>query len=244
MASPRYPQPWSPRRPSPLGTQPPLAPHMAFASPTFPPTPDRLLIPKGSTDMQMRFPPEARRAPLAGSTHRLRSHAPTPLNLSSTLHPPNSHQTEDSDDASDRKNRRRSLLAQQKEEPPAQTEPSSPRRRRQPSATTDMRVPPSPLASSTSSLSLYSADSTKKAHALGDDDDLARERRQQRGEETEKPSSVFCSCLNFKALFGSKSRKATEERILGPPSARPNPPPAAPQPNPNPNRRRPSPLNI
>jgi len=89
--SPRLRQPWSPARPSPLGLPPmgfpPLAPHVAFHSPSYPFTPQRPIQPKGPSEIKVSFPPEARR-PLAG-TQRPRSQAvPPPLTLNTEDHPP------------------------------------------------------------------------------------------------------------------------------------------------------------
>jgi len=80
--TPRHIGPYSPRHPSPLGF-PPLAPHMAFQqlSYAWPHTPDRIVQPKGPSNMRVAFPPEARRPPLAGSTQRPKSQPPPPLKL-------------------------------------------------------------------------------------------------------------------------------------------------------------------
>jgi len=86
--TPRPIGPYSPRRPSPLGF-PPLAPHVAFQQPSYvwPHTPDRIVQPKGPSNMRVAFPPEARRPPLAGSTRRPKSQPPPPLNLENQHHP-------------------------------------------------------------------------------------------------------------------------------------------------------------
>jgi hypothetical protein len=90
VPSPRPRQPYSPRCPSPLGLPPmgfpPLAPHMAFQSPSYPVTPERPVQPKGPSETRVPFPPEARR-PLAGA-QRPRSQPPAPLNLDNPHHPP------------------------------------------------------------------------------------------------------------------------------------------------------------
>lgn len=80
--TPRHLAPYSPRRPSPLGF-PPLAPHVAFHQPAYawPTTPDKVIQPKGASNIRVPFPPEARR-PLAGSTRRRMSQPiPPPLDL-------------------------------------------------------------------------------------------------------------------------------------------------------------------
>ena len=80
--TPRHFGPYSPRCPSPLGF-PPLAPHVAFQQPAYawPTTPDRVIQPKGASNIRVPFPPEARR-PLAGSTRRRMSQPiPPPLDL-------------------------------------------------------------------------------------------------------------------------------------------------------------------
>jgi len=131
--SPRLLQPYSPRRPSPLGLPPmgfpPLAPHVAFQSPPYPVTPDRPIQPRGPSESRVHFPPEARR-PLAG-THRPRSQGPPPpLNISTEHHPP--------------------------------TRPQHPGTAQPLSKPEMLLSPPSPTPSDTSSLSLYSADSVSK----------------------------------------------------------------------------------
>ncbi|KIM37335.1 hypothetical protein M413DRAFT_448622 [Hebeloma cylindrosporum] len=104
----------------------------------------------------------------------------------------------------------------------------------QPGAKQDMtmrRSPPSPTPSETSSLSLYSAESTKNFPI-----DVVDHDQKQQGED-DKSSGLFCACLNFRALFGSKPKTS---RILAPPA----PPVAAPAPQMVQTRRRPSPLNL
>ncbi|KAF9477712.1 hypothetical protein BDN70DRAFT_93188 [Pholiota conissans] len=90
VPSPRPRQPYSPRCPSPLGLPPmgfpPLAPHVAFQSPSYPITPERPVQPKGPSETRVPFPPEAHR-PLAGSQRR-RSQPPAPLKLDDQHHPP------------------------------------------------------------------------------------------------------------------------------------------------------------
>ncbi|KAF8149092.1 hypothetical protein B0H34DRAFT_194971 [Crassisporium funariophilum] len=214
--SPRLLQPYSPRRPSPLGFNPPLAPHMAFGTTSspysyYPSTPDRYIQPKGpsqSDAAHMRFPPEARR-PLAGggSTQRPRSQpAPAPLQLNTQFHPPTQPQGG------------------------GQGQGYGQQGHGQPGAQQDMRVPPSPTPSSTSSLSLYSADSTVAKHfPIG----VIRE---QDEEEDDKVGGGFCACLNLKALFGGKPKV---NKILAPPD-----PASAPAPQMVQTRRRPPPLNM
>jgi len=69
----------------------------------------------------------------------------------------------------------------------------------QPHGTQEMRVPPSPTSSSTSSLSLYSSDSAKRSLSIGV--------IQEEGEQEEKrKGGSFCLCFNFSALFGVKSK--------------------------------------
>jgi hypothetical protein len=91
--------------------------------------------------------------------------------------------------------------------------------------------PSSPTPSETSSLSLYSADSVSKNFPI----DVVDKKQQQ--EEEERSSGLFCACLNFRALFGSKPKNS---KILAPPA----PPVAAPAPQMVQTRRRPSPLNL
>jgi len=133
--SPRLLQPYSPRRPSPLGFPPlgfaPLAPHLAFQSVSYPATPQRAIQPKGISETRVPFPPEARR-PLAGTQNTRSQPPPAPLTLDTQYHPP--------------------------------TQPQHPGTA-QPGSKQDMSMhvsPPSPTPSDTSSLSLYSADSVTK----------------------------------------------------------------------------------
>lgn len=76
----------------------------------------------------------------------------------------------------------------------------------QPHATEEMRVPPSPTPSSTSSLSLYSADSAKKSLEVGEEEGGERKKGGGGG-------GGFCLCFNFSALFGTKSKP---NKILAP----------------------------
>jgi len=134
--SPRLLQPYSPRRPSPLGLpplgfNPPLAPHIAFQSPSYPLTPERHIQPKGPSEARVPFPPEARR-PLAGTQRPRSQPVLPPLTLNNQYHPPTQPQQ------------------------PGTTQPGS-------KQGMSMHVsPPSPTPSDTSSLSLYSADSVNK----------------------------------------------------------------------------------
>jgi len=160
--SPRLPQLYSPRRPSPLGLPPmgfqPLAPHMAFqSSPSYPKTPDRTIQPKGPPETRVHFPPEARRPP-AGTTQRPRSQPPPPALTLNTQH-----------------------------HPPTQPQPAT----AQPGATQEMsmRSPPSPTPSSTSSLSLYSADSVTKNFPIE-----TVNKQQQYAED--KRTGIFCGCIS------------------------------------------------
>jgi len=201
--SPRLLQPYSPRRPSPLGLPPlgfpPLAPHMAFQSPSYPITPERHIQPKGISEARVPFPPEARR-PLAGAQRPRSQQAPPPLTLNTQYHPPTQPQLPDT---------------------------AQPRSKQGMSTVVS---PPSPTPSDASSVSLYSADSVSKNFPI----DVVKENQQ---EEDEKPPSLFCGCINFKAWFGSKAK---ENKILGPPA----PPVAEPAPQTVQVRRRPLPLNL
>jgi hypothetical protein len=74
----------------------------------------------------------------------------------------------------------------------------------QPHAEQDtMRAPPSPTPSSTSSLSLYSAESAKKSL----ENEEGKERKKGGG------GGGFCLCFNFSALFGTKPKP---NKILAP----------------------------
>jgi len=130
--SPRLLQPYSPRRPSPLGLPPlgfpPLAPHMAFQSPSYPMTPERHIQPKGTSEARVPFPPEARR-PLAGTQRPRSQPPPPPLTLNTQYHPP--------------------------------TQPDTAQPKLKQGMTTVIS-PPSPTPSDSDSVSLYSADSVSK----------------------------------------------------------------------------------
>ncbi|KAF5315162.1 hypothetical protein D9619_007214 [Psilocybe cf. subviscida] len=209
-SSPRMRQPYSPRHPSPLGFPPtgfpPLAPHMAFQNPApYPATPSRPVQPKGPTESRVAFPPDARR-PLAGA-QRPRSQPmkdpPPALVLSGPYHPPTQLNY------------------------PAQSQPGARR---------DMSVdpgPPSPTNSSTSSLSLYSAESLSKNFPV----EVVGNQGQRELEQEKKAPGIFCGCISFKALFGFQSIK---QKILDPPAAPPAPGPQMVQFP----RRRPTPLNL
>jgi len=195
--TPRHMGPYSPRRPSPLGF-PPLAPHVAFQQPTYawPPTPDRVIQPKGPSNIKVAFPSEARRPPLAGSTRRPKSQPPPPLKLDDQNH---------------------SLYP-----PPFKT-----------ALTITVEEPDSVSStpSDTSSLSLYSPE----------DEDVTKNfpiEAEQRQEVEKKKNILFC-CFGF----FSRSERAKEAKILGPPSSN------IVQPAPVPEmtqivKRRPSPLNL
>jgi hypothetical protein len=173
--SPRLLQPYSPRRPSPLGLPPmgfpPLAPHMAFVSPPYPKTPDRHIQPKGPTETRVTFPPEARR-PLAGTTQRPRSKSVlAPLTLNTQHHPPTQPQYNGA------------------------TQPQY-SGSTQPGPKQDMAISPSsPTPSETSSLSLYSADSVNKNFPI----DVVDNKQ----EEEEKASGLFCACISVSPIFQS-----------------------------------------
>ncbi|PPQ79149.1 hypothetical protein CVT25_002882 [Psilocybe cyanescens] len=192
--SPRLLQPYSPRRPSPLGLPPlgfppapPLAPHIAFQGPSYPLTPERHIQPKGPSESRVPYPPEARR-PLAGTQSQSRPRSQPvlpPLNLNSEHHPPT--------------------------QAPQPKYPGT----AQPAAKQEMTMvvsPPSPTPSDTSSLSLYSAESITKTFPV----EVAQQMQKMQQEEDERPPSLFCGCINFKGWFGS-SKKAKERKILGPP---------------------------
>ncbi|KAF9049105.1 hypothetical protein BJ165DRAFT_1076656 [Panaeolus papilionaceus] len=83
LPSPRLPQPYSPRRPSPLGFNPPIASIDEYdETPSFPLTPDRLLHVKTASEAVIPNLPEAHR-PLAGWQRRRSQPPPPPL----VLHP-------------------------------------------------------------------------------------------------------------------------------------------------------------
>jgi len=220
--TPRFPTPYSPRCPSPLGF-PPLAPHVAFQQQSFswPHTPDRPVQPKGPTEVRIALPQEARRPPLAGSTHRPRSQPPPPLDLS-----------KDPD-------RPQLKLAQA---PKTATIVESEEASRMESE------PPSPTPSDASTLSLYSANSdSKPSMDLARVADSVKKPQELDIQELEQKQSNFCGCFGF--LFGKSSKaKAKEARILGPQTPR-QPQTAQPAPAPQmmqvpPTKRRPSPLNL
>lgn len=167
-------QPYSPRHPSPLGFPPtgfpPLAPHMAFQnSAPYPVTPIRPVQPKGPTESRVAFPPDARR-PLAGA-QRPRSQPmkdpPPALVLSGPYHPPTQLNY------------------------PAQSQPGA---RREMSLDYS---PPSPTNSSTSSLSLYSADSVSKNFPV----EVVGNHGQQNQEEERKAPGIFCGCISAYYYF-------------------------------------------
>jgi len=178
-ASPRVFQLYSPRRPSPLGL-PPLAPHTGFqdipsSSSAYPKTPERYYYQLNSIE------------PTITSHHGMRF-------------PPEVH-------------RRTSIQRGARASPPA---PLSLDVQHHPAAVIhlpsieealqpdlEIRVPPSPTPSSTSSLSLYSAESAKKTLEIGE----VEEKKGGGG------GGGFCLCFNFSALFGIKSKP---NKILAP----------------------------
>jgi len=174
----------------------------------FPKTPEMYYYLQKSAEGagHLRFPPEARR-PLAGATQRCRAPPPAPLSLDSQYHPAAALQ-------------------------PPSAEKGDNGQTLQPQSTQEMQVPKSPTPSSTSSLSLYSAESAKKSFPIGVIQEEEEERRKGGG---------FCSCFTFKALFGIKS-KSKPNSILAPRE------PLAKEPAPVPQmvqtRRRPPPLAI
>jgi hypothetical protein len=140
--SPRVFQPYSPRRPSPLGL-PPFTPQGSQDIPcsAYPKTPERYYLQHYSepTSHGMRFPPDVHRR-TASSTQRTRASPPAPLSLDTQYHP-----------------------AAMVVHLPSIEETL------QPHDTQELRAPPSPTPSSTSSLSLYSAESAKKSLEIGEE---------------------------------------------------------------------------
>jgi len=175
--SPRVFQPYSPRRPSPLGL-PPFQPQGSQDIPcsAYPKTPERYYLQHYSepTSHGMRFPPDVHRR-TASSTQRTRASPPAPLSLDTQYHPaaivhlPSIEET---------------LQPHAKQEM--------------------MRAPPSPTPSSTSSLSLYSAESAKKSLEI---------REEGAGKESKNGGGGFCLCFNFSVLFGTKPKP---NKILAP----------------------------
>jgi len=174
-ASPRGFQLYSPRRPSPLGLPPIVSPDIIRSA--YPKTPDRY----GYGHQQqseptpgygsMRFPPDLQ--PLGSSSRRpARAPPPAPLNLDVQDHPAAIQ-----------------LSAIEIEQT------------LQPHATPEMRVSPSPSFTSTSSLSVYSADSAPKRMSVVREEEEAKKGG---GESTRG----FCLCFNFSALFGANSNKS------------------------------------
>lgn len=161
--SPRVFQLYSPRHPSPLGLPPLAAPHQDVPCSAYPKTPERYYLQHYSepTSHGMRFPPDVHRR-TTSSTQRTRASPPAPLTLDSHHHPAAFVHL------------------------PSITETSQP-----PSHTTTtqetMRGPPSPTPSSTSSLSLYSADSAKKNLEIGVEGE---------GNDKKKGGGGFCLCFS------------------------------------------------
>jgi len=149
--SPRVFQPYSPRRPSPLGL-PPFTPQGSQDVPctAYPKTPERYYLQhyteSTTTSHGMRFPPDVHRR-----NAQRKASPPAPLSLDTQYHPgaivhlPSIEET------------------------------------LQPHATEEtMRVPSSPT-SSTSSLSLYSAESAKKTLEIGEEGEGNQSKKGGRG---------------------------------------------------------------
>ena len=144
--SPRVFQPYSPRRPSPLGL-PPFTPQGSQDIPcsAYPKTPERYYLQHYSeptTSHGMRFPPDVHRR-TASSTQRTRALPPAPLSLDAQYHPA-------------------AVIVHL----PSIEETLQPHST---STQEEMHAPPSPTPSSTSSLSLYSNDSAKKSLEIGEE---------------------------------------------------------------------------
>jgi len=195
--SPRVFQLYSPRRPSPLGL-PPLAPHMGSQDVPCSAYPK---TPERYYHQHSEPSSHGMRFPPdvhRRSTQRARASPPAPLSLDSHYHPA------------------------------AIVHLPSIEETLYPHDTQEMmRVPPSPTPSSTSSLSLYSAESAKKSLEIGEEG--------EGGGKKKGGGGGFCLCFNFSALFGTKSKP---NKILAPQvqvlAAQPAPAPQMVQP-----RRRP-----
>lgn len=230
LPSPRYPQPYSPHKPSPLGSNPPIAPHMAFnttttSKPSYATVAGR--APALSAGVQQRsdtqrmpainegYASARPRAPQVGSqplsfasssqrTSSKRPLPPAPLNLS--LPTPNSSFLNERVPFSARQTNRGDMNGF-----------GGHARASQPSATIQMHVVlPSPVpASATSSLSLYSSDDTRRRAQIQippigpDGHQLQRsarldQSRMQVDEQRAPPLVPFCPCLpsiNFVSIF-------------------------------------------
>jgi hypothetical protein len=203
LVSPRVFQLYSPRRPSPLGL-PPLAPHydsQDIPCSAYPKTPERYYYQHSEST------PTSRGMRFPPDVHRrtpqrARASPPAPLSLDTQYHP----------------------AAAAVHHLPSIEETLQPR------DTQEMRVPPSPTPSSTSSLSLYSAESAKKSSEIG--------KEGEGGGSKKGGGGGFCLCFSaflfylfyslyvsiillpffflypdFSALFGTKSKP---NKILAP----------------------------
>lgn len=163
--SPRVFQPYSPRRPSPLGL-PPFTPQGSQDIPcsAYPKTPERYYLQHYSAEPTshhgMRFPPDVHRR-TASNTQRTRALPPAPLSLDTQYHP-----------------------AAIVHLPPIEET-------LHPNTAQEMRGPPSPTPSSTSSLSLYSTESAKKSLEIGEEG---------AGKESRKGGG-FCLCFSALLYF-------------------------------------------
>ena len=228
LPSPRYPQPYSPHKPSPLGSNPPIAPHMAFNTTTTSSKPSYATVagraPALSAGVQQRsdtqrmpainegYSSARPRAPQVGSqplsfasssqrTSSKRPLPPAPLNLS--LPTPNSSFLNERVPFSARQTNRGDMNGF-----------GGHARASQPSATIQMHVVlPSPVpASATSSLSLYSSDETRRRAQIQipptvpDGHQLQRSARfnqsqMQVDEQRPPPLVPFCPCLPSISAF-------------------------------------------
>jgi len=207
--SPRVFQLYSPRRPSPLGLPPYSmgSQDIPTSSSAYPKTPERYYY---------QYYPEptshGMRFPpdvhRRTSTQRSRASPPAPLSLDAQHHPA-------------------AIVVHL----PSIEETL------QPHATEEMCVPsPSPIPSSTSSLSLYSNESAKKNLEIGEEGEEGERKKGGSG----SGGGSFCLCFNFSALFGTKSKP---NKILAPQSQAPQMSVAEPAPAPQmvqPRRRPPS----
>jgi len=175
--SPRVFQSYSPRRPSPLGL-PPIQPQGSQDIPcsAYPKTPERYYL-------QHYSEPTSHGMRFPPDIHRrnaqrTRASPPAPLSLDAQYHPA-------------------AIIHLPSIEETLQPQAHAKQE--------TMRAPPSPTPSSTSSLSLYSADSAKKGLENEEDGE---------GKESKKGGGGgFCLCFNFSALFGTKPRP---NKILAP----------------------------
>ena len=185
--SPRVFQLYSPRRPSPLGL-PPMAAgsHQdppCSSSAYYPKTPERYYLQHSEpTSFGMRFPPDVHRR--SSTQQRSRASPPAPLSLDSQYHPAA---------AAAAAAATTTVVVVHHLPSIAETLQSH--------ATQEMSVlPPSPTPSSTSSLSLYSAESAKKSMEIGEGEVGGRKKGGGGG--------GFCLCFSaFLHLFISYSTK-------------------------------------